>query len=352
MSRILVVKLGALGDFVLAFGPFAAIRARHSGAEITLLTTAPYADLARASPWFDRVVVDRRPRPWDLPGLLRLRRTVRGFDMAYDLQTSNRSSWYYWLAGRPAWSGIAPGCAFPHANPARDTMHTAERQREQLAMAGVTRFPAPDLEWLALQRETPSTTLGSHRHALNGARVQPGLSAGEVQSNGNHVDGRIRSGHDELPSASAILIPGAAPHRRRKRWPAERFGELAAALCEQGLTPTIVGTTADAPYAATIREACPTAIDLTGRTTLLQLAQILAGARLAVGNDTGPTHLAAALGVPTIALFSADSDPALTRPRGDVTVLAETDLADLTVARVAAALPPVHSHQSASMEAL
>ena len=331
MSRILVVKLGALGDFVLAFGPFAAIRARHTGAEITLLTTAPYAELARASPWFDRVVVDRRPRVWDLPGLLRLRQGVRGFDMVYDLQTSGRSGWYFWLAGRPAWSGIARGCAFPHANPARDGMHTVERQREQLAGAGVTRFPAPDLGWLA-GHPPPLVGGAGPRRPVCGAPPPDPLPRGE--------------------GGNAILVPGAAPHRRRKRWPAERFGELAAALAEQGLTPVVVGAAADAPHAAAIRKVCPAAIDRTGRTTLLQLAQTLAGAVLAVGNDTGPTHLAAALGIPTIALFSADSDPALTRPRGDVTVLAETDLADLTVARVAAALPPVHSHQPAAMEAL
>ncbi len=313
MSRILVIKLGAFGDFVLAFGPFAAIRAQHPGAEITLLTTPPFAEFARAAPWFDRVVVDARPRPWDLPGLLRLRRAMRGFDRVYDLQTSARSGWYFWLAGGPAWSGIARKCSHPHANPDRNAMHTVERQRDQLTMAGVSQFPAPDLDWLC---------------------------------------GKNKKEPPPLEGGGAILIPGAAPHRPRKRWPAERFGELAALLAERGPV-TIVGSAADSPHAATICRLCPQATDLTGRTTLLQLAQTIATASLAIGNDTGPTHLAAALGLPTIALFSADSDPSLTRPRGgDVTVLAVPDLADLTVARVAAAVPPVHVHQPADLEAL
>ena len=84
--------------------------------------------------------------------------------------------------------------------------------------------------------------------------------------------------------------------------------------------------------------ACPNALNLTGRTTLLELGGLMRGARLAVGNDTGPMHLAAAVGVRCVVLFSADSDPALTAPRGDVTVLAEPNLADLPVDRVAAAL--------------
>ncbi len=52
MSRILVIRLGALGDFVQSFGPFAAIRAHHPDANVTLLTTAPFAELARQAPWF------------------------------------------------------------------------------------------------------------------------------------------------------------------------------------------------------------------------------------------------------------------------------------------------------------
>ena len=339
MRRILVVKLGAFGDFVLAFAPFAAIRAAHPDAEVTLLTTPPFAAFARASPWFDRVVVDTRPPAWHVPGLLRLRRALRGFDMVYDLQTSSRSGWYFWLAGRPRWSGIAPGCSHPHANPGRDAMHTVERQREQLAMGGIARFPAPELGWL---------------HQGQGSAGASPWNAGEGEGGATRV---MLPGHPHpgpLPPAGegegrAVLIPGAAPHRPRKRWPAERFGELAALLAGRGLTPVIVGAAVDAPYATAICAACPAAIDLTGRTSLLQLAGAMATATLAVGNDTGPTHLAAALGLPTIALFSADSDPTLTRPRGDVTVLAFPDLADLPAARVAAALPPVHSPEPATI---
>lgn len=149
--RVLVIKLAALGDFAQAFGPFAAIRAHHPGARITLLTTRAYAPLARMSPWFDEVWEDGRPDWTDLPGVFRLARRLRGagFDRVYDLQTSARSSRYRRFVGRRAeWSGIAPGASHPHANPRRDLMHTVERQREQLAMAGITAFPEPDLSWL------------------------------------------------------------------------------------------------------------------------------------------------------------------------------------------------------------
>src|SRR5579875_3320287 len=302
LKRILVIKLGALGDFVLAFGPFAAIRAHHPGAHITLLTTPPFADLARKSPWFDAVLIDRRPSWWNMPALLVLARRLRGFDFTYDLQTSGRSARYFLLAGRPPWSGIAPGCSHPHANPRRNAMHTIERQRDQLRMAGIMAFPDPDLSWL--------------------------------------TSGKLPTG---LPDRFALLVPGAAAHRPEKRWPERHFGELAGILMARGLRAAIVGTRHEAPLAAAIQGTCPEALDLTGRTGLAELAAIAARASLAVGNDTGPMHQAATVGCPSVVLFSSASDPTLTAPRaaagGLVRVLHAENLADLPVERVAAALP-------------
>lgn len=305
MQRILVIKLGALGDFVLAFGAFAAIRAAHPGALITLLTTEPFVPLAERAPWFDRIAVDSRAPWWNLIAAWRMARRLHGFDFVYDLQTSARSGHYFRLAGHPKWSGIVRGASHPHANPDRNRMHTFERQREQLAMAGIRDFPRPDLAWL---------TVGMDRFAI------------------------------EAPYT--LLVPGAAPHRPAKRWPADRFAELARHLTREGLRPVLLGAGMEQPLGAAIRARVPEAIDLIGETALLDLGPLAAGAALAVGNDTGPMHFAAAMGCPSLVLFSAESDPALTAPRGpggeEVGVLAVRNLADLSVARVVAALPSPH----------
>ena len=140
-GRILVIKLGALGDFLLALGPMQAIRRYRPDAHLTLLTTKPYRTLAEASGIFDDILVDNRPGRFDLPGWFALRRDLRAArpDFVIDLQTSDRSSFYrlLMLPDRPSWSGIARGCSHPHANPARDHMHTVERQAEQMRMAGL-----------------------------------------------------------------------------------------------------------------------------------------------------------------------------------------------------------------------
>ncbi|SHK22720.1 ADP-heptose:LPS heptosyltransferase [Roseomonas rosea] len=286
-GRILVIKLAALGDFVQAFGPFAAIRAHHPGAEITLLTTPPFAELGRRSPWFDRVWENGRPPSTDVAGLFVLARRLRAgrFDRVYDLQTSSRSSRYrLFVGGGAEWSGIARGASHPHANPGRDRMHTVERQRDQLRMAGITEFPVPELSWLEAD--------------LSGF---------------------------SLPPRFALLIPGASPARPGKRWPG--FPALAARL---GIPAVVAGGAGEAGLAGAIRAAAPDALDLTGRTTLFQLAAIARRAAVAVGNDTGPTHLAAAAGCPTLALFGEESDPALCAPRGGaVEVLRHAPLAAL-----------------------
>lgn len=292
--NILVIKHGAFGDIVLAFPAFAAIRAAHPRARLTLLTSQPYAGLLGKSPWFDRIETDAKPHAWNLPGILRLRRQLRGFDLVYDLQTSGRTARYFALAGRPRWSGIAPGCALPHRDTQRDHIHTRERLAGQLRDAGIATLPAPDLSWLA----------------------------GDI------------SGFN-LPPAYAVLVPGAAPHRPEKRFPAEKFRAVAAGL---NLPVAVVGTAGESDLARSIG-----GIDLTGRTDFGQLAAVLRGARLAIGNDTGPMHLAAALGTFCISLFSAASNPVLTAPRypdgGWPVILRAANLRDLPVAQVLAALP-------------
>lgn len=305
MSKVLVIKLGALGDMVLAFAAMKRIREAHPDAQIDLLTTPPFRALAEASPYVDAVEDDGRPRGLKAQARLIKRLRAAKYDRVFDLQTSNRSSalFYGLLPNPPEWSGIARGASHPHRNPERDAMHTLERQAEQLKDAGIWpdaptapgTAPPPDLSWLA------------------GADV---------------------SGFG-LPARYAVLIPGGSAHRPEKRWPVERWAELAQGLAAAGLTPVVLGGPQEGALAKAIAAAEPTTVDLTGRTDFVQLAAVGAGAALAVGNDTGPTHLTAAAGAPTLALFSHASDPALCAPRGrSAAALRREPLSDLSASDV------------------
>lgn len=300
--RILVIKLGALGDFVLATGPFAAIRDAHPNDEIVLLTTAPYVQIGKSCGMFDQVWMDERPSRFDFIGAHRLRKKLREghFIRVYDLQTSNRSAWYFRLMrgfSRPQWSGIASGASHPHANPNRNTMHTIERQAEQLAMTGIPQTPFPDLSWLTSDIS-----------------------------------------HFELPTRYALLVPGGAMHRADKRWPPEHYCEIAIWVSSQGVLPVVIGGHNELDLATKITDNSP-ARSIVGETTLADIAELARHAVVSVGNDTGPMHIAAICGCPCIVLFSNASNPDITAPRGeDVTILKREKLTDLDVSEVAAAL--------------
>lgn len=306
-ARILVIKLGALGDIVQAMGAAAAIRAHHRDAEIVLLTSRPYAGLMRQAPFFDEVWVDERPR--DPLGLWRLARQLRGgrFDRVYDLSTRQRSALYFRLMRRPIWSkagtewsGIARGAS--HLQPdtqERRSMHTLDREADQLRWAGILGpVPRPDMSWAMTDVS---------RFAL--------------------------------PADYVLLLPGAAPHRPEKRWPLEHFIDLAKRIAAAGITPVVIGGAAERKLGEAIAAAVPKARDVTGQTEFGDIIALGRGARRAIGNDTGPMHLAVVGGAAATVLYSAASNPALTAPRGpDVVILRCNDLADLSVDEVAATL--------------
>jgi ADP-heptose:LPS heptosyltransferase len=295
--KILVIKLSALGDFVQALGPAAAIRRHHSADEITLLTTRPFAELAQQSGLFDKIVIDDRPKFFDIAGWFALRRVLRGgrFDRVYDLQTSDRSSLYAWLfrpGHLPEWSGIAWHCSHPHANLGRYPQHTIDKQAEQLLMAGI--YPTPLPACPASSRPLPA---GLERRAF------------------------------------FLLIPGSSPRHPAKRWSARSYGVLAQRLFDAtGTCPVIIGAKGEEPIAAEICAACAVAIDLVGRTGVTRLVDLANAAVFTVGNDTGATHIAAASGHPVVVLFSDASEPSRCAPRGrEIRVLTSPHLDDLSV---------------------
>jgi ADP-heptose:LPS heptosyltransferase len=292
---ILIIRHGALGDFIQSLGPIHAIRQRHPSDRITLLTTPPFAALAEACPDIDRVWLDDRPGILQISSWRQLRQRLRAgnFAWVYDLQTSDRSSFYYrfFADPKPNWSGIASGASHPHDNPGRNFLHTVDRQREQLAAAGIDDVPPTNLDWL---------------------------------------DADI--GRFGLPGRYALLIPGGSAHRHEKRWPISGYAELAARLATEGILPVILGGPDEAALAAGFSGEVT---DLTGQTSFADIAGLARGAVCAVGNDTGPSHIIAAAGCPILVLFSDASDPALCAPRGArVDILRHPSLADLDAGRV------------------
>ena len=308
-QHILVIKLGALGDFIQAGGPFATIRAHHNRAAITLLTSTPFAEFAAKSPWFDEVWIDNKPKLFDVGGWLSLRsRLLRGeFQRVYDLQTSDRSKFYfklYWPDKAPEWSGIAKGCSHPHLNPKRNFMHTIERQAEQLAIAGLSQPSAPNFSWVL----------------------------GDVSRFG-------------LREPYVVLVPGGASHRPSKRWPIEQFKRLAFLLNNEGFQTIVIGTSEETGLADQIINGLQNGINLVGQTSLEDLCLLARSATCAIGNDTGPMHLFGAQDCPSVVLYSYASNPKLCAQRGSKVIILRRE--NLTTLGAEAVMKVLGEFQSA-----
>lgn len=288
LRRVLVIKLGAMGDFMQALGAFRVVRATHPSARITLLTTAPFEAFAKACPYFDIVEADGRPR--DIKGRSDLIRRLRsaGYDMVYDFQNNDRTAQYFMgLTGKkPLWSGHAKGASHQHMNPDRANMHNFDRLAEQLRHAGLGPKPPGDPSgWVIGQDVLPSVDWV--RPAFRDPpRFQPAFFG---------LNGRY-----------ALIIPGSSAEHPEKRWPVERFVKIAKWLADGDITPVVLGGKDEGDIGAQIIRKEPRAKNLVGRTDLFQLATLAQRAELAIGGDTGPMHLAAAARTPGVCLFAQD----------------------------------------------
>jgi ADP-heptose:LPS heptosyltransferase len=301
MQKILVIKLGALGDFIQALGPMKAIRQHHKDAHITLLTTRPFQEFAEKSGYFDNILIDERPKFHQPLKWFSLRDTLNNgkFNRVYDLQNNDRTGFYFKLfSPKPDWVGVARGASHRNTSPERTQGLAFYGHRQTVGLAGVTDVSIDTLDW-----------------------IEADLSA------------------FNLPENYALIVPGCAPTRPEKRWPMESFIALCEKILQENITPVLIGTDSEKDITEKIKQTCPDVLDLTGRTSLFDIAPLARGARYAVGNDTGPMHMVAPTGCPCIVLFSGSSNPRRHAPLGDcVQTLQEDNIKDIDVESVCTAI--------------
>lgn len=199
-----------------------------------------------------------------------LRLQQRGFDWAIVLPNSWKSALVPFLAGIPRRTGFTGEARFVLLNDRRKLdVQNLPRQVDRFASLA-------DVE--------PSKP-----------RLQANPSSGEELLR--------RFGLDLGSRALVALCPGAE-YGPSKRWPAERFAELARRLADAGAAVCVLGGVGDAALGATIAGHSP-ALDLTGRTHLYEVVDILSAASAAVTNDSGLMHVAAALDVPVVGIYGS-----------------------------------------------
>jgi ADP-heptose:LPS heptosyltransferase len=280
--RILLIKPGALGDLLQITPVVRALANRFPGARITVMVgTAPSADLFRHNPLVNETLVfDRKGEHRSWSALARLWNRIRRsrYDLVVHFQRSNLKAWLLAAACLP--------CRILVYHKARGrTVHAVINHLETLAPLGIAATEVdPRLEFVP---------------GPEGERFAAELPG--------------RTGRAGTPLIA--LNPGAS--HPVNRWNPDSFAALARRLVRELQAEVIlIGGAVDIDLSRKIAEDCGVAVlDLTGKTDVLGLGGILQRCSLLVSGDTGPMHMATAVGTPVVALFGA-ADPARTGPVG------------------------------------
>jgi ADP-heptose:LPS heptosyltransferase len=289
-DRIAVLRGGGLGDLVFALPALEALRARFPHAEITLI----------GEPWLARLVVDRAAVD-DGPPLA-------------DRHVPLTSAATAWLAGRGslddarAADGIArrirlrpPDLAIQLHGGGRHTNPFVASLGARLTVGLRTPDAAPLDRWVPYVYYQSEVMRALEVVGLLGATpvsIEPRLVPRSEPGSSGALDGA------DAAAPLVVLHPAASDARRW--WPAAAFSEVARRLAPSGVTIAIVGSGEDSELGRRIAEAAGSeagVVDLTGRLDGAGLEGVLARATVIVGNDSGPLHLAAALGAATVGIY-------------------------------------------------
>ncbi len=277
MTSFLIVRLGSLGDVVHAIPFAAALRTAFPGARIDWITDPRYTGLLEMVTALDRRIPLDPRAAWAGPrGVLRTLRELRrnAYDAAFDLQ------------------GLLKSAVIARAVKAARVIGFPRRHlREPLARLFYSETAEPGAATHVIHMNL--ALLASV--GVSDRRVSFPLAIPKSET----VDSVARR---FAPGGFALINPGAAwPN---KRWPAPCFGAVAAALREShGLRSLVLWGPGERELAHEVAAAAAGAADVAPPTTVQELAGIARAARLMISGDTGPMHVAAAVGTPLVTLF-------------------------------------------------
>jgi heptosyltransferase-1 len=292
--KILILKPSSLGDVIQAMPVLRLLKRRHPHSQIYWWIFTDLQPLMDDDPDLTGVFAFNRrqwhsPRCWhELFTSIQQMRAL-AFDYVIDLQSLARSAGMAWLASGACTIGLDDSREGAHAvydvaipRPSPQT-HAVDWYLSVLRWLEV---PVTwDFEWLP--RRIPTITAMIQKWPLNSG-------------------------------SWLVLLPGA--RWPNKRWPVEHFAQLVEGLAAAHpcLRFVILGSAVDQPLGQVIARACPQrCLDLTGHSSLPEMVEWIRASVAVVTNDTGPMHVAAALGKPVIALFGP-TDPRRTGPYGQI----------------------------------
>lgn len=271
MARILIIKLSALGDVIIASAAIQRLLQQHQNDQVELLTNPSFAYLFKNFQNLTTIPLVGRSRWQQLRFALILRQ--QGYQRIYDLQGNDRSRMLTWLINAKERIGLWPGRPYQIAPsiPRQQKTHPFQRINALLEAAGV-QAADPQLVPICSDQERVKVRDWLQQHQLN-------------------------------PDQQKLVLIHAGCSERwpSKRWPEQFFGELAQLLSEQGLSIIWVG----GPDEQALNDRLSTSVGINagGEFTVTELVALAEQAAFAITNDSGPMHILASANIPVYSFF-------------------------------------------------
>ncbi len=279
--RILITRSDRIGDLVLSTPVFSALRRQFPGAHLAALTFTENRQILEGNPSLNEVILyDKKGAQKHFFGSWKLAREIAKmkFDVVIHLHATNRMHLLTWMAGIPVrigWDRRA-AWALTHSFPdikKEGKKHEAEYNFDLLEPLGVKCPEKMELYF-------------------------------PVPAKAKHVAGNRLTAHGVFSGIPLVVLsPGASCPS--KRWPAERFAEVADAInASRPAAFAAVGSSADKPLIEKIQKHAKVKVrDFSGEFDLSALAAFFQLSSLVISNDSGPVHIAAAVGTPVVSIF-------------------------------------------------
>jgi heptosyltransferase I len=317
--RILLIKLSALGDVVHSIPIVHKLRRRYPSAEIDWLVRPAFADLIADHPAVSNAIAFPRRRwtgPWReqwprLAGLAQLVSLLRArrYDLVIDLQGQLRSALLTLATGAPVRIGFdRPRPELRRASkrelPAEAWKHCWQGAREGAWMAYSHRIALPTIDLHAVDRYLClGPMLGLDPDPPDFSFIIPADAVARVEA---LLPGHGMGGPLDASAAPIVLAPST--RWETKHWRSQGFCDVARHFAAKGRAVVLVGSAEERAALETIAAAAPGTLNLAGCTSVPELAALLRRCAVCVSNDSGPMHLAVALGRPVVSMFGP-SDP-------------------------------------------
>jgi heptosyltransferase I len=316
-TKILLIKLSALGDVVQTMPVLNKLRRRYPAAQLDWLTTPAIAELLQHNPAISNVIefsrdewaAPWRPAPFASAARLAAQLHRTHYDLVLDLQGQLRSAVFARLSGATVRIGFDKPradmwAASPRKFPQETRKHAWQGAREGSWLAYTDHIAVPSIDVHAVDRYLG---VGAMLGLDDGA---PDFSFPIPQEARARIDALLD--YYEIAKAGLVaMAPGTI--WETKEWRPDGFAAVARHFLQNGLAVVLIGSDRERPVCEAVAAAAPGTVNLAGETTLSELAALLAHAAICISNDSGPMHLAVALGRPVVSIFGP-TDPVWAGP--------------------------------------